>query len=69
MTRNWALWAVGNMAAMRKGIDRGLALEKSADFYFRTDSGNCGPAMHKRPGHRLKRPGAESGRIWAHWKC
>lgn len=32
VTRNWALWAAGNMAAMRKGIDRGLALEKSADF-------------------------------------
>lgn len=30
--RNWALWARGDMAEMRKGIDRGLAMEKSGDF-------------------------------------
>jgi tetratricopeptide (TPR) repeat protein len=32
VVRNWALWSVGDMAQMRKGIDRGLALGKSADF-------------------------------------
>jgi len=30
--RNWALWALGDMAEMRKGIDRGLAQQRSADL-------------------------------------
>lgn len=32
--RNWALWALGDMPAMRKGIDAGLARERSADLLF-----------------------------------
>jgi len=30
--RNWALWAAGDMAEMRKGIDAGLAAGRTADF-------------------------------------
>jgi tetratricopeptide (TPR) repeat protein len=30
--RNWALWASGDMAQMRKGIDEGLSLRRSSDF-------------------------------------
>jgi tetratricopeptide (TPR) repeat protein len=30
--RNWALWTIGNMAEMRKGIDRGLAVARTPDF-------------------------------------
>lgn len=30
--RNWALWAMGDMAEMRKGIDAGLALQRSTDL-------------------------------------
>ncbi len=30
--RNWALWALGNMPEMRKGIDQGLASGKSSDL-------------------------------------
>lgn len=30
--RNWALWGVGDMAAMRQGIDRGLAQQRSKDL-------------------------------------
>lgn len=30
--RNWALWSLGNMAEMRKGIDQGLAVARSADL-------------------------------------
>ena len=30
--RNWALWALGDMSAMRKGIDDGLARERSSDL-------------------------------------
>ena len=30
--RNWALWAIGDMAEMRKGIDAGLAQTRSADL-------------------------------------
>jgi tetratricopeptide (TPR) repeat protein len=30
--RNWALWQVGDLAAMRKGIDQGLSQEKSTDL-------------------------------------
>jgi len=30
--RNWALWALGDMAAMRKGIDQALAVGRSADL-------------------------------------
>lgn len=30
--RNWALWVSGDMAQMRKGIDQGLARERSADL-------------------------------------
>jgi len=30
--RNWVLWAMGDMAEMRKGIDQGLSKAKTADF-------------------------------------
>jgi tetratricopeptide (TPR) repeat protein len=30
--RNWALWTVNNMAEFRKGVDQGLALERSPDL-------------------------------------
>lgn len=30
--RNWALWALGDMAAMRKSIDLGLSLQKTTDL-------------------------------------
>jgi tetratricopeptide (TPR) repeat protein len=30
--RNWALWATGDMTQMRKGIDAGLALQRSPDL-------------------------------------
>jgi tetratricopeptide (TPR) repeat protein len=30
--RNWALWAVGNLPEMRKGIDAGLARERSLEL-------------------------------------
>jgi len=30
--RNWALWSLKNFAEMRRGIDRGLAQEKSTDL-------------------------------------
>jgi len=30
--RNWALWGLGNMPEMRKGIDQGLALGRSEDL-------------------------------------
>ena len=30
--RNWVLWAMGDMAQMRKGIDAGLALQRSTDL-------------------------------------
>jgi tetratricopeptide (TPR) repeat protein len=30
--KNWALWAVNDMKAMRRGIDAGLARERSADL-------------------------------------
>ncbi len=30
--RNWALWAAGDMAEMRKGIDQGLSRGRSADL-------------------------------------
>ncbi len=30
--RNWALWSLGDLADMRKGIDQGLARERSADL-------------------------------------
>jgi Tfp pilus assembly protein PilF len=30
--RNWALWGTGDMAEMRKGIDQGLAADKSTEF-------------------------------------
>jgi tetratricopeptide (TPR) repeat protein len=30
--RNWALWFIGDMAEMRKGIDEGLSLERSLEF-------------------------------------
>lgn len=30
--KNWAYWALGEMAAMRKGIDEGLAQSRSADL-------------------------------------
>ncbi len=30
--RNWAFWAIGDMPAMRKGIDRGLSLGRSTEF-------------------------------------
>ena len=30
--RNWALWSLGDMAGMRKGIDQGLALARSSDL-------------------------------------
>jgi len=30
--RNWALWAMGDMAQMRKGIDAGLAQERATDL-------------------------------------
>jgi tetratricopeptide (TPR) repeat protein len=32
VARNWALWAKGEMAEMRKGIDQGLAAGKSPDL-------------------------------------
>ncbi len=32
VSRNWALWALGEFAEMRKGIDAGLARERSADL-------------------------------------
>jgi tetratricopeptide (TPR) repeat protein len=32
VTRNWALWALGDMPGMRKGIDRGLAQGRSPDI-------------------------------------
>jgi tetratricopeptide (TPR) repeat protein len=31
-TRNWALWAKGDLAEMRKGIDTGLAGQRNVDF-------------------------------------
>jgi tetratricopeptide (TPR) repeat protein len=30
--RNWALWSLGELAEMRKGIDAGLALKQSSDL-------------------------------------
>jgi tetratricopeptide (TPR) repeat protein len=30
--RNWALWMSNDMAELRKGIDRGLAMQRSPDF-------------------------------------
>jgi Tfp pilus assembly protein PilF len=30
--RNWALWMLGDMAEMRKGIDLGLSIERSTDL-------------------------------------
>ena len=30
--RNWALWTTNNMAELRKGIDQGLAVQRSPDF-------------------------------------
>ena len=30
--RNWVLWSLGDLAEMRKGIDQGLARERSADL-------------------------------------
>jgi tetratricopeptide (TPR) repeat protein len=30
--RNWALWALGNLPEMRKGIDQGLSRERSTDL-------------------------------------
>ena len=30
--RNWALWTTNNMAEFRKGVDQGLALQRSPDF-------------------------------------
>ncbi len=30
--RNWILWASGDMAELRKGVDRGLAMAKTPDF-------------------------------------
>ena len=30
--RNWALWTLGNLPEMRKGIDEGLARQRSTDF-------------------------------------
>jgi tetratricopeptide (TPR) repeat protein len=30
--RNWALWSLGDLADMRKGIDQGLTRERSADL-------------------------------------
>jgi tetratricopeptide (TPR) repeat protein len=30
--RNWALWAMGDMTEMRKGIDNGLSRERSMEF-------------------------------------
>ena len=30
--RNWALWSLGDMAGMRKGIDQGIAHARSADL-------------------------------------
>ena len=30
--RNWVLWAMGDVAEMRKGIDAGLALQRSTDL-------------------------------------
>ncbi len=30
--RNWVLWSLGDLAEMRKGIDQGLASERSADL-------------------------------------
>jgi putative PEP-CTERM system TPR-repeat lipoprotein len=30
--RNWAFWAKGDMAQMRKGIDRGLSLGRTSEF-------------------------------------
>jgi len=30
--RNWALWTLGDMAELRKGIDRGLSQERSPDL-------------------------------------
>jgi tetratricopeptide (TPR) repeat protein len=32
VVRNWALWSLGDMAGMRKGIDQGLARARSADL-------------------------------------
>lgn len=32
VARNWAFWALGDMPSMRKGIDEGLAKEKSSEL-------------------------------------
>lgn len=32
VARNWALWASGDVAQMRKGIDQGLAIARTADL-------------------------------------
>jgi tetratricopeptide (TPR) repeat protein len=47
--RNWALWATGDMTQMRKGIDAGLALERSPhlllqDGILKLRSGNASGA-------------------------
>jgi tetratricopeptide (TPR) repeat protein len=45
ITRNWALWALGDFVEMRKGIDEGLARQRSADLLiqdglWKLNSGN-----------------------------
>ena len=32
LPENWALWVLGDLPGMRKGIDTGLAHERSLDF-------------------------------------
>jgi tetratricopeptide (TPR) repeat protein len=48
--RNWALWTVGNLAEMRKGIDAGLALRRTPelliqDGLWKWRSGNAAAAQ------------------------
>ena len=48
--RNWALYAKGDLAEMRKGIDAGLALVRSAEFLvqdglWKLRAGNAGAAQ------------------------
>jgi tetratricopeptide (TPR) repeat protein len=47
--RNWAWWALGNMAELRKGIDAGLAAGRVPDYLIQNGlwhlrAGNAGPA-------------------------
>jgi Flp pilus assembly protein TadD len=48
--RNWALWGTGDLAEMRKGIDRGLAAGKQPEFLlqdglWKLRSGNAAGAL------------------------